>query len=370
MTSPYVPMKRNRSIVAVAFFGFSAFTSVVAVPAPADLADESPPEGLTAAEWTSIREAHEDWKHRFEKNGDGTVSATNPGQRWRTVFDGRGFLTQPRDHAWRWGLELTGYGVGEERHSVACKATPEVSDTRLSFRRDGILEEWFVNDGRGLEQGWTLGERPAGSGEEILHLDLAVRGGLRPVVSGEGLGVNFVSENDAAALTYGGLKAWDATGRLLTARFEARGTGLTVSVDDRGATYPITIDPIAQQAYLKAFNTGAGDSFGGSVAVSGDTVVVGAPNEDSNTTGVNSVPDDDGSADFSGAAYVFVRSGGSWSQQAYLKPSNTGAGDAFGNSVSVSGDTVVVGAPSESSNTTGVDSVPDDDGMADSSGAA
>ncbi|MCB1205831.1 MAG: FG-GAP repeat protein, partial [Verrucomicrobiae bacterium] len=192
----------------------------------------------------------------------------------------------------------------------------------------------------------------------MLHLDLAVRGGLRPVVSGEGLGVNFVSENDAAALTYGGLKAWDATGRLLTARFEARGTGLTVSVDDRGATYPITIDPIAQQAYLKAFNTGAGDSFGGSVAVSGDTVVVGAPNEDSNTTGVNSVPDDDGSADFSGAAYVFVRSGGSWSQQAYLKPSNTGAGDAFGNSVSVSGDTVVVGAPSEDSKTTGVDSVP------------
>ena len=48
-----------------------------------------------------------------------------------------------------------------------------------------------------------------------------------------------------------------------------------MEVEDRSARYPLTIDPIAQQAYLKASNTGAGDQFGWSVAVSGDTVVVG-----------------------------------------------------------------------------------------------
>ena len=61
----------------------------------------------------------------------------------------------------------------------------------------------------------------------------------------------------------------------------------------------------------------------------------------------------DNSALSSGAAYVFFRSGTTWTQQAYLKASNSGAGDSFG-LVSVSGDTVVVGAPSESSNASGV----------------
>ena len=115
-----------------------------------------------------------------------------------------------------------------------------------------------------------------------------------------------------------------------------------------------------QQAYLKASNTGVGDRFGGSVAVSGDTVVVGAPFEYSNATGVNAPPTGgtgtqaDNSAGDSGAAYVFVRSGTDWTQQAFLKASNTGANDRFGGAVAVSGDTVVVGGAGEGSNASGV----------------
>lgn len=109
----------------------------------------------------------------------------------------------------------------------------------------------------------------------------------------------------------------------------------------------------SQQAYLKPSNTGSGDSFGHAVAISGDTIVVGAPYEDSSATGVNGNGTNNASAE-SGAAYVFVRSGNVWSQQAYLKASNTGTGDRFGYSVAVSGDTVVVGADSEDSSATGV----------------
>src|SRR5207248_644726 len=87
-----------------------------------------------------------------------------------------------------------------------------------------------------------------------------------------------------------------------------------------------------QEAYLKASNAGANDGFGESVAISGDTVVVGAANEDSHATGVDANQADESAAD-SGAAYVFVRSGTTWAQQAYLKASNTGAGDEFGSSV-------------------------------------
>src|SRR6185436_3227517 len=57
---------------------------------------------------------------------------------------------------------------------------------------------------------------------------------------------------------------------------------------------------------------------------------------------------------WAGAAYVFVRNGTNWSQQAYLKASNTGANDVFGFSVAVSGDTIVVTGWGEASNSTGV----------------
>lgn len=115
---------------------------------------------------------------------------------------------------------------------------------------------------------------------------------------------------------------------------------------------------ISQQAYVKASNTGEGDYFGASVAVSGDTMVIGAGGESSNATGVNGNQATN-SALGSGAAYVFVRNGTNWIQQAYLKASNTGAHDGFGGDagpygVAISGDTIVVGAPGEASNATGV----------------
>src|SRR5262249_34584618 len=85
---------------------------------------------------------------------------------------------------------------------------------------------------------------------------------------------------------------------------------------------------IAQQAYIKASNTGANDWFGFSTAISGDTLVVAAAFEDSGATGVNGNQSDNEATD-SGAVYVFVRNGTNWVQQAYLKASNTDAGDGF-----------------------------------------
>jgi hypothetical protein len=120
-----------------------------------------------------------------------------------------------------------------------------------------------------------------------------------------------------------------------------------------------------QQAYLKASNTGAGDYFGFSVSISGDTIVVGARWEDSNATGVNGDQNNNGATN-SGAAYVFVRNGTSWTQQAYLKASNTQANDSFGEKVYISGDTIVVGALGEDSNATEVNGDQNNDGAIDS----
>ena len=112
--------------------------------------------------------------------------------------------------------------------------------------------------------------------------------------------------------------------------------GFLGSLDARPASAESPINPLVQQAKLTAGDAAAGDFFGISVAVSGDTAVVGADHDD------DVCPSDPNCN--SGSAYVFVRSGSTWSQQAKLTGSDGAAGDLFGLSVAVSGDTVVFGA--------------------------
>ncbi|MBA3352980.1 MAG: FG-GAP repeat protein, partial [Blastocatellia bacterium] len=253
----------------------------------------------------------------------GGYRARNPRQQWRTDFDDRGSLTQPDAGGWQWGLELKSYGFPANKRVVRSGSEVKAEGDRVTYRRDEALREWFVNDQRGLEHGFTLEQPPSGAGKQQarLEFDLAVRGELRPEISPEGVALRFVDAQGGTVLTYSELKVWDADGRTLPAHFVAMAKGVRLMVEAAGARYPITVDPIAQQAYLKASNTGADDLFGFSVAVSGDTVVIGAQGEDSNAAGVNG-DQSDNSASASGAAYVFVRNGTSWSQQGYLKASN------------------------------------------------
>ena len=133
------------------------------------------------------------------------------------------------------------------------------------------------------------------------------------------------------------------------------GDELDNSASGSGAAYVfVRNDGVwSQQAYLKASNTNEGDTFGEAVEVSGDTIIIGASGEGSNSIGVNG-DELDNSASGSGAAYVFIRQDQEWSQQAYLKASNSEGGDRFGDSVSISGDTIVVGAFREDSNATSI----------------
>lgn len=114
----------------------------------------------------------------------------------------------------------------------------------------------------------------------------------------------------------------------------------------------------SQEAYIKAGTNGAGVGFGYPVALSGDglTLAVGALGDGSNATGING-DQSDTSASGSGAVWVFVRTGSSWGQQAYVKASNTNAYDGFGTSISLAadGNTLAVGAPYEESSATGID---------------
>jgi hypothetical protein len=137
-----------------------------------------------------------------------------------------------------------------------------------------------------------------------------------------------------------------------------------VHVFERGPTDWVWTETIRPE------NAGGGDRFGCSASADGDSLVVGATEEDSAATGVDGDGGDVTAGLGSGAAYVFKynSTADAWQQQAYLKASNTGFGDAFGHSVSIDGDIVAVSAPSEENSAAGIDP-PTDDELADGSGA-
>ena len=106
---------------------------------------------------------------------------------------------------------------------------------------------------------------------------------------------------------------------------------------DQGSAYVFVRSGVvwSEQQKLVASDAAADDLFGDSVAISGETVVVGALVM-IGAAGIHQ-----------GSAYVFVRSGGVWSQQQKLEASDAAADDNFGESVAISGETMVVGAPSD-----------------------
>jgi hypothetical protein len=330
------------------------------------------PDGIRPNDWGQIRSAIAAQRHHFQSTEDG-YEAVNPGLQMTARFDGSSTMIEPLVGGWQFGLALRSFGF---KGRTTPAATPEfgtcTTGQELTYDWSEGLSEWWINDPRGFEHGFNVWERPAYSDETDSRGPLAfsfdVLGTLAPQVNDMRTGLVLRDERGEVALRYEGLFAVDANGVMLEAWLEVAGPTLKIYVDESNAQYPIVVDPLIQQAYLKASNTGPDDIFGFSVAASGDTVVVGAEFEDSAATGVNG---DEGSnsAFESGAAYVFVRSGSTWTQEAYLKASNAEAFEFFGFALAASGDTVVVSAPSEDSAATGVNGN-EADNSASLSGAA
>ncbi len=316
-----------------------------------DSVSESGPKGVAPNDWAQIRAEYERHRQAAFPVAGGAHQARSYGQQWLTRFDGRRFEVTPDAATWRWGLELASYGFPGQLRQVT-KAQAKADVEKFAYQWDAVMQEWFVNGRGGLEHGFTLGSRPGGTEGRGLELHLKVVGTLTPQISKDGRDVAFVDAEGQSRVHYDGLKVTDAQGQPQVARFQPEANGLLLTVDEQNAVYPLTIDPLAytQQAYLKASNSGAFDRFGSSVGISGDTIVVGASSEDSTVNGDGS----NSSATGVGAAYVFVRSGTAWSEQAYLKASNFEPGDLFGWSVGICGDTIVIGATGESSNATTV----------------
>ncbi len=195
----------------------------------------------------------------------------------------------------------------------------------------GAVEEWLHNAPRGIEHGFTIAEAPQGPGP--LLLELAVGGALVRGDDPAGRALLLLDRAGRPALHYGELAVFDARRRLLDARMDPVPGGLRIAIDDAGAAYPLTVDPLATSAAWTAGSGQAGAAFGLAVATAGDVngdgfsdLLVGAPLYD------------DGARVDAGAAFLYLGSPAGPAAIASWTATGGAAGDGFGRAVAAAGD--------------------------------
>jgi len=293
-----------------------------------------------------------------ENNAAGIYEATNPAQNLRARFNRRDVVLQPLTNKRMARLEarlsLRGYGYGRRmltagagtirvdgnRIEIVRRLTTQSNPTNTYQETSDEIVEWYQNRKDGLEHGFTLTAPPGKKDQGTpLRVRLTVTGEVRPALVDSGKALELISANGKHWLRYDHVMATDASGRQLQTHFQADGKQISLLIDDTDAVYPLRIDPLfTQTKKLTASDAAADDRFGYSVATNGDTVVVGAYTKNSNT----------------GAAYIFERNRGgaeNWGQVQKLTASDAAVNDQFGRSVAIDVDTVVVGAWVKNSNT-------------------
>jgi hypothetical protein len=225
------------------------------------------------------------------------------------------------------GAILRSAGISWKLDTVAAGRPPQMTGNRVTYG-SGAMREWFVSGPLGLEQGFTLERRV--SVRPTVSLDVGrLPNAVRVLISGSGRDATL-ERGSHAALRYDGLVVRDRTGRPLAARLTATDGRLSIDVDISHARYPVTVDPLVQQATLISGDTGGGVGDG-ALAISGNTIVAGARFASSDA----------------GAAYVFVEPTGGWTNlttyTARLSDGNS-SGNSVGRSVAIDGNTVVAGA--------------------------
>ncbi|MGQ0620177.1 MAG: Calx-beta domain-containing protein [Panacagrimonas sp.] len=242
---------------------------------------------------------------------------------------------QPRDRLIKGtpdeaGLRLTTTAIGRvDALTPVPGAAPVVRDNRVELHH-AQATEWYVNSALGLEHGYTFDHAPRGERGEV-RIELAVEGGLKAQPTADG--VTLTDASGAQRMRYHKLVVLDANKQKLEARLEVQADDrLQIAFDDTYATYPVIVDPLLvnEEAKLTVAGDGStGDQFGNTSAIDGDTLIVAAPEYGTSSQG---------------SAYIFVRSGSVWTQQAKLSATDIEPGDNFGGTVHVSGNTALVGA--------------------------
>jgi len=293
-------------------------------------ADQSS-DDTARAQWIRITQREAGARYDFAVDDrDGEAVARTEIADVTFEIDGRHVSLAPADQSWRAGLELRRLGRRGALRSVP-SGHARADGNEWNVDR-GLANERWISGPLGVEHIVEIAARPSGSGE--LELELELVGDLRATLSASG-DVELRDGSGTTRATYSDVFVEDARGMQVPAQLEIADSGIRIRVNDNGATYPLAVDPLVgvQQAHLFASSPAAGDLFGISTAFDGTTAVIGA------TFGDGVVAD-------TGTAYVFTRdAAGAWSAPTVLMASDGLANDQFGASVALAGNTIVVGAP-------------------------
>ncbi len=228
----------------------------------------------------------------------------------------------------RLSLAVAAYGRAGAMQKLG-SAAPHVHRNEVGYSY-GSLSESFANGPLGLEQSFEIAAPPR-RGSGWLAIRLRLGGGLSARIRHGAL----LLAGHGAKLRYGDLVVTDATGRRLPASLVLVRDGAAIHLDARGAAYPLHVDPLLQEAVLRQPVETPDGGFGEAVAVSGKTIAVG----------------DDYSEDLTGEVYVFEEPAGGWAEVAApvttLQAGDHEKESFFGDSVALSGDELVVGAASQ-----------------------
>ncbi len=245
----------------------------------------------------------------------------------------------------------TSFGRGDARTPLGSPAITR-DENHLDLAFGAGLEGWYENGPRGLEQGWTIAAPPPGAAGDPVAIELAFTGSLSFVLDADACGGVFEDDRGGICVWYRDLEVRDAAGVKLSAWLAPASNGIDVllEVDDRNASYPITVDPLFAGPVWSEEIDQSGAAFGSSVASAGD---VNGDGYDDLVAGAPAYANGQASE---GAAFVYLGSRmGLGSSPAWTVEGDQ-AGAEFGASVAGAGDVdgdgyddVLVGAPSFSS---------------------
>ena len=189
-------------------------------------------------------------------SGSRTLAA-NPAQGFDALIDSDTVGVQATDRSWHVDLALLRIGRGGAMDGVQA-AGVEVHDAVRAELHRGDLVEWYVNSAQGLEQGFTVLQRPPGGGPLVLEMFLS--GSLVPRLADRGRSVAFFHPGESlAVLSYSKLKVEDTVGQVMDSWLELQTTTgqsvLRIIVDDTAARYPLRVDPLISTAQWSSAET-------------------------------------------------------------------------------------------------------------------
>ena len=177
----------------------------------------------------------------------GAIEADNTGNKFTARFGQTGVEIGTGSSSF--SLRPAAWGYGDEL-SWLLPGVPQAVENLVSYNR-GTVQEWYVNGPLGLQQGFTVIEKPkAGLGP--LTIAMALVGAEAGTVDADGRGMMLRKLDVEFNYRYSGLVVRDAAGREADAWMEAKADTLQLCVDDAGLTYPLYIDPVIQMAKLTA----------------------------------------------------------------------------------------------------------------------